>query len=146
MIKLWLQCDNVKITKLSNCLYISFKKKSMMGTFKRHWAGPKGCHMTSELGRHRNSILNRFFLKTAYHYLLSVTFLTVLIYWPLFPAASSVFRYWSCFVCSGLTYENKTSNISLNKKLYSCTTHNKYQNTGLHSFKILFAQKLCIMK
>ncbi len=39
------------------------------------------------------------------HCFLSFTFATFLILWHLFPAASSVSRYWSCRVCSGLAYE-----------------------------------------
>ncbi len=38
------------------------------------------------------------------HCLLSFTFVTFLIIWPLSPTAS-VSWYWSCFVCSGLAYE-----------------------------------------
>ncbi len=39
------------------------------------------------------------------HDLLSITFVTFLIRWPLSPAASSVSWYRSCLVCSGLAYE-----------------------------------------
>ncbi len=79
-----------------------------METFKGHWAGPDGCRLVSELRRrHQNSILNRFLLKTSFHCLLSITFVAFSIHWPLSPspAASSVSWCWSCFVCSGLTYE-----------------------------------------
>ncbi len=37
--------------------------------------------------------------------LFSFTFVIFFIHWPLSPASSSVFWYWFCFVCSGLTYE-----------------------------------------
>ncbi len=60
---------------------------------------------SSKQRRHRNSILNRFLLKTSFHFLLSFTFVTFLIHWTLFPAASSISWCQSCFVCSGLTYE-----------------------------------------
>ncbi len=75
-----------------------------METFKGHWACPNGCRLLSELRRrHRNS---RFLLRpSSMHCLLSFTFVTFLILWPLSPAASSVFLYRSCLVCSGLAYE-----------------------------------------
>ncbi len=53
--------------------------------------------------RNWDSILNRFLQKTSFHCLLSATFVTFLIHWPLSPVASSVSRCRSCFVCSGLT-------------------------------------------
>ncbi len=64
----------------------------MMETFKGHWACPNGCLLLSELRiRHRNSILNRFLLKTSFHALLTfIYFCYLLILWPLSPAASSV--------------------------------------------------------
>ncbi len=39
------------------------------------------------------------------HFLLSFTFVTFLILWPLSPSASSVSWYQSCHLCSGLAYE-----------------------------------------
>ncbi len=43
-----------------------------METFKGHWACPNGYHLLGELRRrHRNSILNRFLLKTSLHVLLT---------------------------------------------------------------------------
>ncbi len=65
-----------------------------------------GCHLLSELRRmHDNSILIRFFLKISFHCILSFTFVTFLIHWPLPPAASSDTWCQSCFICSELTYE-----------------------------------------
>ncbi len=62
--------------------------------------------LLSELRRiHRNSILNRFLLKTSFHCLLSFTFVTFLIHWSLSPAASIISWCRSYFVSSGLTYE-----------------------------------------
>ncbi len=46
-----------------------------------------------------------FLLKTSFHYLLSFTFVTFLIHWPLPSVASCVSWCWFCFVCSGLTYQ-----------------------------------------
>ncbi len=64
----------------------------MMETVKEHWTGPNGFHLLRELRRrHENAILNRFLLKTYFHCLLSFTFVTILIHWPLSPSASSVF-------------------------------------------------------
>ncbi len=40
-----------------------------------------------------------------FHCLLSFTFVTFLILWPLSPAASIISWCWSCFVCSELAYE-----------------------------------------
>ncbi len=68
---------------------------------------PNGCRLLSELRRrHRNSILNRFLLKTSFHALLTfIYFCYFFILWPLSPAASSVSWYRSCLVWSGLAYE-----------------------------------------
>ncbi len=78
--------------------------KYMVETFKGHWACPNGCHLLRR--RHRNSILNRFPLKTSLHALLTfIYFCYLFILWPLSPAASSVSLYRSCLVCSGLAYE-----------------------------------------
>ncbi len=90
----------------SDTVYILLTKKDMMETFKEYWASQNGCRLLNELGRRNQiSILNRFFLKTSLHCLISFTFVNILIHWLLSPTASSVSWCWSCFVCSGLTYE-----------------------------------------
>ncbi len=67
--------------------------------FKGHWTVPNGCRLLRELKRrHRNSIFNRFLLKTSFYCLLSCTFVTLLIHWPLSRAAPSVSWCRSCFV------------------------------------------------
>ncbi len=61
--------------------------------------------------RHQNSILKRVFLNTYFHFLLWFTFVTVLfidlclLLLFVSPAARCVSWYWSCFTCSGFTYE-----------------------------------------
>ncbi len=50
-----------------------------------------------------NSILNRFLQNPSFRYLLSFTFATFFIHWPLSPGASSGLWSLSGFVCSGLT-------------------------------------------
>ncbi len=94
-----------------------YKRSARWKHFKGHWTGPNECRMCNELRRKdRNSIYNRFLLKTYFHCLLSFTFVTLLIYWPLSPADFSVFWCQSCFVCSGLTYEIYSGYICL----YAC--------------------------
>ncbi len=76
-----------------------YKKKYMVERFNGHWAWLNGCCLLSEVRRrHWNSILNRFPVKISFHTLL--TFIYILIVWPLSPAASSVSWY-----CSRLAYE-----------------------------------------
>ncbi len=80
----------------------------MMETFKGHWACPNGCRLLSELRRrYRNSILNRFLLKTSFHALLTFIYFCYLF-------DSLVFGLWLLMlivsldidlVCSGLANE-----------------------------------------
>ncbi len=82
-----------------------YKQKHLIETFMGHWTWPNGCRLLSELSsRHWNSIFNRF-LPPEDLFSLLTKLLTFLIYWPLSLAASCVYWCWSCFVCSGLTYE-----------------------------------------
>ncbi len=66
--------------------------RHMMETFKGHWACPNGYRLLSEsMRRHRNSILNRFFLKTSFH-----AFLTFIYFCYLFDSLALVS---CCFLC-----------------------------------------------
>ncbi len=48
---------------------------------------------------------SKLLLKTSFHCLLSFTFVTFLIHWPLSPAAFGVSWCWSCCFCTGLIHE-----------------------------------------
>ncbi len=64
-------------------------------------ASPNGCHPLSELRRirrNRNSILNRFPLKTSLHCLLWFTYVTFLFHWSLSLAGSCFSWYQISFV------------------------------------------------
>ncbi len=67
---------------------------------------------------HRNSILNRFLLKTSFYCFLSLTFITFLIHWPLSPAASSVLM--TILFCLFWAY---IWNIQWRWSLYVCILH-----------------------
>ncbi len=96
-------CIITQIEFNSNIVYILFYKRSesLKNLRDIDFAGPNGCRRLCELRRrHQNSIFNRLLLKTAFHCLLSSTFVTFFIHWPLSPVASSVSWCRSCFVCS----------------------------------------------
>ncbi len=77
-----------------------------MKTFKEHWACPNGCLQPVEWveEKRRNSIFNRFLLKTSFHALFTFIYFCYL-FGSLSPAASSVSWYWSYLVYSELAYE-----------------------------------------
>ncbi len=103
-------CEDVKIIKIkfnnfSDTVYMLFYRRN---TRRKHlrciW---QVLLDDSELKRmYWNSILNRSLLKTSFHYLLSFTFLIFFIHRPLFPAASSISWYQSCFVWDGWAHNN----------------------------------------
>ncbi len=92
----WFECGDVKITKIelhnfcnSNTAYMLFYKRS---AWWKHLRGIGLVPMDATW----------FLLKIFFHWVLSFTFVTFLIHWPLSPVAFSVSWCWSSFVCSGL--------------------------------------------
>ncbi len=100
-------CDGLTICCHSdrNCLYVILQKEAHGEIIEGFWAAPNGWMPLVEWVEEKPSKLDGFLLKTSFHCLLWFTFVTFFIHWPLFPAASSLSRCWSCFICSGLMYE-----------------------------------------
>ncbi len=112
---IWFECDDVRITKIEfnhfckfNTVYMLFYKRSTWWKQLRGiglvlmdaacWVSwGEGIETPYSTGSSRRS--------HSMHCLLSFTFVSFLILWPLSPAASRVSWNRSCLVCSGLAYE-----------------------------------------
>ncbi len=112
---IWFECDDVKITKIefnhfcySNTVYLLFYQRS---TWWKHLRAiglvpmDVTCSVSWGEGIETPYSTGSSWRPPFMHCLLSFTFVTFLILWPLSPAVSSVSWYWSCLVWSVLAYE-----------------------------------------